>query len=42
VAENYRSMDAFLRLRDLIASDQLGAIARLGMTVDLGKQAALF
>lgn len=37
VAENYRSIDAFLQLRDAIASGQLGTIARLTMNVDLGK-----
>lgn len=37
VAENYRSMEAFLRLRDAISSGQLGAIVRLDMAADLGE-----
>lgn len=36
VAENYRSMGAFQRMRDCIRSGALGTIARLDMAVDLG------
>lgn len=35
VAENYRSMPAFLRLRDALRAGGLGRLARLDMAVDL-------
>lgn len=37
VAENYRSIPAFLRLRKAIAAGELGAVVRLDMSADLGE-----
>lgn len=40
VAENYRSIPAFLRLRQAIAAGELGAVVRLDMSADLGERAS--